>query len=195
MRKLTAVMVAAVLVAFAGEAQAQVKVGDKAPTFEKLPGTIGGEKEVTVSSSDLSGKTTVLVITCNHCPVAVRYEDSIIKLAEKYAGNNKVAVVAINVNNLESDKLPAMKIRAKEKGFNFTYLYDESQKIGRALGARVTPEFYVVNPEGVLVYHGAMDEMGKGKNFVDLAVEATLKGSRPEVQETKAFGCSVKYEK
>lgn len=194
MRMLSTLLVAALLLAANPSAEAAVKVGGKAPTFNKLPGTLGGEKDVSLSSSDLKGKTTVLVITCNHCPVAVRYEDKIIKLAEKYAKNDKVKVVAINVNNLAADKLPKMKIRAKEKGFNFPYLYDASQKIARELGARVTPEFYVINGKNEVIYHGSMDDRKSGKNYVDLAVQASLKGQTPETQETRPFGCGVRYD-
>ncbi len=195
MRILTAALVAAVLVVAANPASAQVKIGGKAPTFAKLSGTMGGEKDIVMSSSDFNNKITCLVITCNLCPVAVRYEDRIIKLAEQYSDNKKVAVVAINVNNLEADKLPAMKVRAKAKGFNFPYLYDPSQKIARALGARVTPEFFVINSEGVVIYHGAMDKNGKGPNFVAAAIDAALRGETPKTQETRAFGCGVKYQK
>ncbi|MGF1580789.1 MAG: thioredoxin family protein [Gemmataceae bacterium] len=195
MRVLTVALAAVALLSSANSVHAQAKVGQKAPTFSKLSGTLGGQKDITMSSSDFKGKVTALIITCNHCPVAVRYEDKIIKLAEKYSENNKVGVVAINVNNLEADKLPAMKVRAKAKGFNFPYLYDPSQKIARALGARVTPEFYVIDAKGTLVYHGAMDQRGKGSNFVDLAIQATLNGETPKTQNTRAFGCSVKYQR
>ncbi len=194
MRILTAVFAFAIAFA-ANPVLAQVKIGEKAPTFGKLPGTLGGSKDIMMSSKDFQGKTTVLIITCNHCPVAVRYEDKIIKLAEKYAKNDKVEVVAINVNNLEADKLPAMKTRAKSKGFNFPYLYDSSQKIARKLGARVTPEFYVLDSKWNVIYHGAMDQRGKGQNYVVEAVEANLAGNTPKVQETRAFGCGVKYQK
>ncbi len=141
----------------------------------------------------------VLIITCNHCPVAVAYEDRIINFTKKWVSGpgSKVAVVAINVNNLEADKLPAMKVRAKEKGFNFPDLYDPSQQIGHALGATATPEFFVFNKDRKVVYMGAMDDSQSNPkvNYVEAAVEATLKGRLPEVKETRPRGCSVKYDK
>ena len=79
----------------------------------------------------------VIIITCNHCPVAIAYEDRIIDFTKKFG--NKADIIAINVNNVEADKLPKMKERAAEKGFNFPYLYDETQAIARNLGATVTP--------------------------------------------------------
>ena len=69
----------------------------------------------------------VIAITCNHCPVAVAYEDRMIAFAKKLGQSNRVDFVAVNVNNYEADKLDKMAIRAKEKGFNFPYLYDASQ--------------------------------------------------------------------
>jgi len=138
----------------------------------------------------------VIAITCNHCPVAVAYEDRMIAFAKKYAG--KIDFVAINVNNLDADKLDKMKIRAQEKGFTYDYLYDSSQKIGRALSARVTPEFYIFNKKRELVYWGAMDDSNNAakasKNYLSAAVDSTLVCNTPATTETNARGCSVKYE-
>jgi peroxiredoxin len=180
----------------AGGSKSKLKIGDAAPDFSALPGVDGKEHAL----SDYKDKDVlVVVITCNHCPVAVGYEDRIVSFTKKYAGDakSKVGVVAINVNNLEADKLDKMKIRAEEKGFNFPYLYDASQKVGRSLGASVTPEFYVFNKDRKLVYHGSMDnsQTNPTKNYLEPAVDSALKGETPAVQETKAFGCSVKYEK
>jgi peroxiredoxin len=188
-------------VAVAGLTQAggahKLKLGDAAPMFTDLPG-IDGKMH---SLSDYKDKEVLVVgITCNHCPVAVSYEDRIIHFAKKYAGpTGKVAFVAVNVNNLPQDKLDKMKDRAKEKGFNFPYLYDASQKIGRALNAHVTPEFYVFNKDRKLVYWGSldnnMDASKATKTYLADAVEAVLRGETPATQQTRAFGCSVKYDR
>lgn len=174
-----------------------IKVGDAAPTFTKLPGVDGKMH----SLSDLKDKEVVVVcITCNHCPVAVAYEDRLIEFTKKHAGkDSKVAFVAINVNNLEADKLPKMKERAAERGFNFPYLHDESQQIAAKLGARVTPEFYVLNKDRKVVYMGAMDDNNNPKavktNFLVAAVEATLEGKTIEKTSTTARGCTIKWDK
>lgn len=176
----------------AGEFNKVVKIGDPAPTFSNLPGV----DDKNHSMADYKKDVMVVVFTCNHCPVAVAYEDRIINFTKKYG--NKVDVVAINVNNLEADKLPAMKIRAKEKGFNFPYLYDASQKIARDYGATVTPEFFVLNKERKIVYMGAFDNKQNNptENYVEPVVEALLAGKTISSKtETKPFGCSVKYEK
>ncbi len=178
----------------AGEFNKKLNIGDAAPAWSNLPGVDGKSH----SLADLKDKDAVVVIvTCNHCPVAVAYEDRIIAFTKKHAGaGSKVGVVAINVNNLEADKLPRMIERAKEKGFNFPYLYDESQKVGRAYGASVTPEFFVLNKERKIVYMGAMDDSQASPkiNYLEPAVEAALKGTTPQTKETRARGCGVKYE-
>ncbi len=173
---------------------AKLKIGAAAPNFSNLPGVDGKAH----SLADFKGKDVVVIaITCNHCPVAVAYEDRIIAFAKKYAGTgSKVGFVAINVNNLEADKLDKMQIRAKEKGFNFPYLYDASQQVGKALNASVTPEFYVFDKNRKLVYWGSMDNKmtNPTTNYLEPAVAAALAGKTPTTQTTKAFGCSVKYD-
>lgn len=170
----------------------KLKIGDSAPNFENLESTDGKK----VSLDDFKQDALVIAITCNHCPVAVAYEDRMIDFAKKHGGE-KVALVAINVNNTKADRLDAMKERAKEKGFNFTYAYDPSQEIGKQLGARVTPEFFVFDKNRKLVYMGAFDDnMDAEKattNYVEAAVKAVLDGSTPP-KPTKAKGCGVKYE-
>lgn len=186
------VLAASVVVsANAGEFNKKVKIGDAAPAFSNLPGTDGKDH----SLADLKKDAVVVIITCNHCPMAVAYEDRIIALAKKFEG--KADIIAINVNTTESDRLPKMKERASEKGFNFPYAYDESQKIARDLGASVTPEFFVLNKERKIVYMGALDDNADAKkaktNYVEEALEAVLKGETPVKTETRARGCGVQY--
>lgn len=181
-----------------GKFNKKIAIGDAAPNFSGLPGVDGKNH----SLSDYSNKDVlVLCITCNHCPVAVAYESRMIDFAKKYsaAPNSKVGFVAINVNNNDADKLPKMKERAQEQGFNFDYVYDASQQIGRSLGATVTPEFYVFNKERKLVYTGAMDDSNTAgnvkTNYLDPAVDAALKGQAAPTAETRARGCGVQYER
>lgn len=180
----------------AAEFNKKLNIGDAAPAWTGLEGVDGKMH----SLSDLKGKDVVVVcVTCNHCPIAVAYEDRIIDFVKKYAGpSDKVGFVAICVNNLEADKLPNMKERAKAKGFNFEYLHDPSQKIGKAYGASVTPEFFVLDKNRKVVYMGAMDDNNSASkattNYLEAAVKAALAGKKPEKAETRARGCGVKYE-
>jgi peroxiredoxin len=183
--------------ALAASAQAApLKVGSPAPNFSGLESASGES----VSLADFKDKDVLVVaITCNHCPVAIAYQDRLIDLAKKYGAKSKVAIVAINVNNGDEDKLDKMKERAKEKGFRFPYAYDPSQKIARDLGAARTPEFFVFNKERKLVYTGALDDNMKDekvtKHYVVDAIEAALKGEAPKVESTPAVGCGIAYER
>lgn len=180
--------------AWAGKYNAVLNVGDKAPAWTDLEG-VDGKRH---SLADLADKDVVVVVfTCNSCPVATDYEDRILAISKKYAAGQKVALVAINVNKIAEDSLPKMKERAASKGFDFPYLYDGSQKIGKQFGAAFTPEFFVLNRERQVVYMGGMDDNSSAaavtKQFLEPAIEAALAGKQPEVAEAPAIGCRVRY--
>jgi peroxiredoxin len=181
--------------AAAGEYNPVLSVGDPAPVWKDLPG-IDGKKH---SLADLKEKQAVVVVfTCNSCPYAVDYEDRIIAFARRHGGpESKVALVAINVNKIEEDSLPKMQERAKLKGFNFPYLYDDTQKIAKDFGATFTPEFFVLDKDRKVVYMGAMDDKtdpAQAKvNYVQEAVDAALAGAKPATGETVARGCTIRY--
>jgi peroxiredoxin len=174
--------------------QAELKVGDKAPDWKNL---IGVDDKQHSLSDYKDAKVIVLVFTCNHCPVAKAYEDRLIALQKDYQEKG-VQVIALNVNNIPEDRLDRMKVRAKEKGFNFPYLYDPTQATGHAYGAKVTPHVFVMDSERKIAYVGAIDDnmdVSKVKrNYLRDALDALLANKTPETAMTKAFGCSIKYE-
>jgi len=143
----------------------------------------------------------VLVVTSNECPFAQDYEDRIIAFAKKYATGEKarVALVAISVSLEPDDRPEKMKERAKEKGFTFPYLHDETQAIGRALGASTTPEFFLLDKDRKIVYTGAMDDHSKVAKvkvkYLEDAVNALLEGKKIAVAETRPIGCAVEYKR
>jgi hypothetical protein len=118
-----------------------------------------------------------------------------------------VKVVAMGFNLHRGDLMPAMKKHARDKGFNFTYLRDDSQKLGRQLGTAVTPEFFVFNKDRKLVYMGLMHNsppMAQGEKvvypkgeptefYVADAVKQTQRNKPVKVAETSPFGCTVEY--
>jgi peroxiredoxin len=179
----------------AGKFNRALNIGDDAPAWVELPGTDGNKH----SLADFKDKDVVVVVfTCNSCDYATAYEDRLIAVAKKHAGGEgKVAVVAINVNTIADDRLDKMKERAKEKEFQFTYVFDESQKIGKLYGAMYTPEFFVLNEARKVVYMGAMDDRSPPNepklHYLDDAVEAVLKGEQPKIAETQARGCRIRY--
>jgi peroxiredoxin len=200
MRKLVLSLVGLALVAspaFAGKFNKVVSAGDKAPSFEGIPAVMGAEA-ASLTLSDIKEPVVVLVFLANHCPVVTAYEDRIIDFANDYKGKG-VKVVGLCVNDMDSDRLPAIKTRVKEKGYNYVYGYDESQKIGKAYGATNTPQFFVLDKDRTIRYLGAMDDSqneGKvSKQYLRTAVDALLKGESVEESETRPVGCGIQYTK
>ena len=181
--------------AFAGKFNKVVSVGDKAPTFSGIPAVMGSE-DATLGLGEIKEDVVVLVFLANHCPVVTQYEDRIIELANAYKGKS-VKVVGVSVNKNESDRLPAIKERVKDKGYNYVYGYDASQKMGKEYGATATPQFFVLDKARTIRYTGALDDNGNetkvSKTYVKDAVAAILSGETIEVSETKAIGCGIGY--
>jgi peroxiredoxin len=178
-----------------GQFNSVLSIGDPAPAWKDLPG-VDGKRH---SLADLQDREIVVVVfTCNSCPIASDYEDRIIAFAKKHCGpGQKTALVAINVNTVEEDLLPQMKERAAAKHFPYPYLFDGSQKIGKAYGALFTPEFFVLDKDRKVAYMGAFDdnvEPTKTKHeYLEPAVEAAFKGGKANPAETQASGCLIRY--
>jgi len=172
-----------------------LEINASCPAFD-LPGT--DDKNHTLDS--FKRDLLVVVVSCNHCPYVIAYEPRIVALATEYGPKN-VDFVAVNANDATrypDDGMQPMKARARERGFPFPYLRDDSQSFVRALGARFTPEVFVFDRERKLRYHGRIDDNHRDPSRVtsrDLqsALDALLAGSDPPVAATTAFGCSVKW--
>jgi peroxiredoxin len=183
---------------FIGSQAQGYKVGDKASDFHLK--NIDGNM---LSLADFEeAKGFVIIFTCNHCPYAVAYEDRIIELDKKYK-NKGYPVIAINPNDPEivpADSFANMQKRAKDKGFTFPYLFDETQKVYRKYGATRTPHVFVLRKKSdnlIVEYIGTIDNNYKdaskaNEHFLKDAIEALLKGKKPEPNFTKAIGCSIK---
>lgn len=170
-----------------------MKTNDQAPAFE-LPNVDGK----TLALSDFKGKPVAVIFTCNHCPYAKAYQNRIIDIQSKYPG---IQVVAINSNDAQGypeDSFDNMKARAREAGFNFPYLWDETQKIARAFGAQVTPDAFLLDAEHRLVYRGRVDDNWEHPSQVkekslENAIQDLLDGKPIRKPEARAIGCSIKW--
>lgn len=173
----------------------KIRIGETAPNWTELKGT----DDRTHSLQDYADKAVVVIcFTCNSCPYAVDYEDRMIAFSRKYADTQHgVVLVAINANNKPKETLELMKQRSVEKNFPFAYLHDDTQQVADAYGAVYTPEFFVLNKNREVIYIGAMDDKTDASqasvNYVELAVEAALKGQRPQVTENPARGCAIPF--
>lgn len=147
-------------------------------------------------------KGFIVIFTCNHCPYAMAYEDRIIELDNKFKKLG-YPVIAINPNNPEKqkdDSFDKMKVRAKEKGFTFPYLFDDGQKIYPQYGATKTPHVYILQKTdkgNVVQYIGAIDDNHSDasavkQKYVEEAIDALLKNQEVRIKTTKAIGCSIK---
>jgi len=190
-----------------------LEIGAKAPDFA-LPGVDGKMHKL---SEYKEAKVLVIVFTCNHCPTAQAYEDRIKALAADYKDKG-VALVAISPNDPQAvrldelgytdlgDSLADMKIRAKDKHFNFPYLYDgDKQEVSKAYGPMTTPHVFIFDSERKLRYAGRVDDNEKQpvetQNVASVhtspdarnAIEALLVGRAVPVETTKTFGCSIKW--
>lgn len=177
--------------AISGEHNEVLEIGDPAPAWDNLPGVDGKQH----SLRDLKEKKVVVVVfTCNSCPAARDYEDRIIELAKS---STEIAIVAINVNRILDDSMEKMVERAKSKDLPYPYLLDESQKIAKQYGANFTPEFFVLDGNRKVVYMGSMDDNTDAKlaknYYLRDATAAVLAGNQPNVAETLARGCRVRY--
>ncbi len=179
-------------------AQDGYRVGDIARDF--MLKNVDG-KRVSLASMK-KAKGYVVIFTCNHCPYAIAYEDRIIALHKKYAPQG-FPVVAINPNDKDvqpADSYENMQKRAKEKGFPFVYLYDETQEIARAYGAKRTPHVFLLDKERRVRYIGAIDDNHENpeevkERYLENAIEALLAGKEVARTETKAIGCTIKWRK
>jgi len=176
-----------------------VHPGEKAPTFSGIPAIAPNGEQTSLSLSDLKEDVVVLVFLANHCPAVQACDDRIIDFVSDYK-DKSVKLVAVCVNDMDSDRLPAIKKHMKEKSINYTYGYDESQTIGKAYGAVVTPHFFVLDKARNIRYIGAMDdnvmsEDKAKKPYLRDAVDALLAGKSPETTETKPNGCGIRYTK
>ncbi len=191
----TAFMLAAIPLAYAGKYNPVLSIGDSAPAWKDLPG-IDGKRHSLAGLKDAAA--VVLVFTCNSCPYAIDYEQRIIALTKEFAAR-KVAVVAVNVNTIPEDNFEAMQRRAKSQGFNFTYLFDETQQIAKDYGATYTPEFFVLDRQRKIAYMGALDDSpNPAKASVRHVAEALtelLANKQPKLTETIAIGCRIRIER
>jgi peroxiredoxin len=174
-----------------------LKLGGAAPDWKDLVGT----DDKPHGLADFQGKDAVVIVfTCNSCPYAQEAEDGLIALAKEFCGpDQKAALVAINANKVKEDLPAEMKKRAEKKGFNFPYVWDETQDTARAYGAKWTPEFYVFDRDRKLIYRGKLNDGSETKkptvNYVVEAIKAALAGQQPKVQQTDPAGCLVRYER
>lgn len=197
-RVFSAALAATALPAMAQSASAAV--GQAAPDFTAMDATGKSHK-----LSDFKGKTVVLEWTNPNCPFVKKHYNGNMQSLQKEATAKGVVWLAINSTETASgDYLPPAKLTAwtaEMKAAPTALLMDESGKIGALYGAKTTPHMYLINPQGQLVYAGAIDSVPSARvddiktatNYVRQALTESLGGKPVSVATSRAYGCSIKY--
>lgn len=185
-------------VAIAQKAPAPLALGSKAPKANVAMKNVDG---TTLTLGKAAGKKgTLVVFTCNHCPFAQAWEERITEIGNA-ASKAGLGVIAINSNDpaaYPDDDYPAMQERAKQLGLQFPYVVDATSEMAQAFGASKTPEAFLFDAKGKLVYHGTIDDNSRDASAVKQpwlrqAVDAVAAGQRVATAETKALGCGIKF--
>jgi peroxiredoxin len=199
MKTIAWILAACVLLSFTAEPG--YEVGDSVSDF-KLKNTDGKM----VSLSDFrSGKGAIVIFDCNTCPYSQAYNERIIDLNKNYAPKG-FPVITINANDVKmspGDSYDEMVRQAKAKGYDFPYLYDESQEVAHRFGATNTPHVFLLKRSGesfVVSYIGAIDNNPRNaeaadKKYVEEAIGMLLANKDVQTKRTKAVGCTIKYRK
>lgn len=192
-----AALAAALFAAGLGAVRA-LSLGDGIPMAEVEMAAVDGRE---VSIQDVAGpKGTLVLFTCNACPWVKAWQARIVEIGND-AVVRGIGVIEINPNDprkVPEDGFEEMKARAKAAGMKYPYVVDETSAVARAFGATRTPEAYLFDARGRLVYHGTIDDNARDPGAVKErwlrdAVEALTAGRGVQVSETKALGCSIKF--
>ena len=173
-------------------------IGKTAPMADAKMANVDGKS---LSIADAKGaKGTLVIFTCNSCPWVQAWESRIAELGNTFSKQG-IGVIAINSNDPSikpDDDMPAMAERAKKLGLAFPYVMDATSDVARAFGATRTPEAFLFDAKGQLVYHGAVDDNAKEPakvtaKYLNDALVATAAGKAVVTAETKSLGCSIKF--
>jgi len=172
-------------------------LGTKAPDF-KLPSATGGM----VSLKDFASSRGLLVMfICNHCPFVKHVREGLVQIAGQYQDKG-VAVVGINANDWQTypdDRPEQMALEARQYGYTFPYLYDETQQTAKAYRAACTPDFFLFDADRKLVYRGQLDESRPGNGIpvtgkdLRAALDALLAGKEAGADQKPSIGCNIKW--
>lgn len=190
--------VASVAGARAEETTGALAIGKSAPRAEVKMAGVDGKS---VSIAEAKGpKGTLVVFTCNSCPYAQAWQARIAEIGNAYLKQG-IGVIAINANDpgvKPEDDMAGMQDRARMLSLAFPYVVDATSDVARAFGATRTPEAFLFDARGKLVYHGAIDDNSREPDKVTArwlndALAATVAGKAVAVKETKSIGCSIKF--
>ena len=173
-------------------------IGTQAPNFT-LPDTVSGKE---LSLSETRGeRATLVMFICNHCPFVIHIQQELAQLGRDYI-NKGVGIIAISSNDIvhyPEDAPEKMKVYAETMGYNFPYLYDESQTVAQDYDATCTPDFFVFDKDMKCVYRGQLDDSRPGNNIpvsgadIRQALDALLSHESINELQKPSIGCNIKW--
>lgn len=176
---------------------------DPLPLGSPIPNADAKMKDISgkeVSLKDAMKTNGLLVMfSCNTCPYVIKNQTRTTE-AGKHALANNIGVAVLNSNEAkrsEDDSFEDMKAYAKDQGYDWYYLVDQNSAQADAFGANRTPECFLFNAEGKLVYHGAIDDNPNDASAVNRkhlteAMNEMKSGKEVSVKESKSVGCTIK---
>jgi thiol-disulfide isomerase/thioredoxin len=182
-----------------------VELGTVAPAFELVDVVSGKALGRDDIAAQADGRGLLVMFICVHCPYVKHVEAGLAEIGRDYAG--KIAMAAISSNDVAAypeDSPAEMKAQAERLGFQFPYLFDETQEVARAYEAACTPDFFLFDGEMKLAYRGQLDDSrprrGDFGNDIPVtgkdlraAMDAVLAGKRPDTNQRSSIGCNIKW--
>ena len=175
-----------------------IPLGTPAPDFT-LPDTVSGKN---LSLKQLqSGIATVVMFICNHCPFVQLIQEKLVEVTKKYRARG-IQFIAINSNDIENypeDSPELMKKTARDLGYSFPYLFDETQQVAKAYQAACTPDFFIFDKNLKCVYRGRFDDATPGRKIpvtgkdLSAALDAILTGKSVDPHQIASQGCNIKW--
>ena len=178
-------------------------VNDPLPIGSALPNPEFGMKDISgkqVSFKDATRKNGLLVMfSCNTCPVVHKYKSRTLEVC-RYAAGKDIGVILLNPNEAsreKGDSYDDMEKYGIAEGYNFHYVLDEQSKMADAFGATKTPEVFLFDNSGKLVYHGAIvdnanDASQVARKHLITAIDEMTGGKAVSVNKTRSVGCTIK---
>jgi thioredoxin-related protein len=174
-----------------------LELGEQLPGREIVMKNTNGNDVSLVKALNANG--LLVVFSCNTCPFVLKNQE-VTNEVIRHALDNKVGIVLVNSNEAkrnDEDSYKAMKAYAKNQQFSIPYLIDEGSKLADLFGANHTPETFLFNKSGVLVYRGAMNDnptnpQNARQKYLVSAIDAMIDGKKIEPATTKSIGCSIK---
>jgi len=178
-------------------------VNDPLPIGSSLPNPDTKMKDISgkeVSFKDAMKKNGLLVLfSCNTCPVVGKYQSRTLETA-KFATDNEIGVILLNSNEAtrgDGESFDDMKEYGKDQGYPFSYVVDKNSAMADAFGATRTPEVFLFDKSGKLVYHGAIDDNANDpgevtRKHAKIAIEEMVAGKNVSTTKTRFVGCTIK---